>query len=114
MTALLIVDDEADIADTLKAYLEYVGYQASVAYDGRDALAKVFEAPPDLIITDMMMPRMSGRELIHQLEANPLLQSIPIIVMSAQQQPDGYPFLRKPFHPDELVTEIRRVLDHRH
>lgn len=114
MTTLLIVDDEADIADTLKTYLEFVGFQANVAYDGREALSKVFEAPPDLIITDMMMPRMSGRELIRQLEANPLLCSIPIIVMSAQQQPDGYPFLRKPFHPEELVSEIRRVLDGGH
>ncbi len=114
MSTLLIVDDEADIADTLKAYLEFVGYQASVAYDGREALSKVFEAPPDLIITDMMMPRMSGRELIQKLAANPLLRSIPIIVMSAQQQPNGYPFLRKPFHPEELVAEIRRVLSNEH
>lgn len=110
MKTILIVEDEPDIAETLQSYLEWVGFRVLVAYDGQDALNKMNEDVPDLILTDMMMPRMDGPELVQTIVATPRLQHIPIITMSAAQQRSTLPFFRKPFDLPELVKEIQRLL----
>jgi CheY-like chemotaxis protein len=111
MKTILIAEDEVDIAETLRMYLELVGYRVILAADGRDALGKAIEHTPDLILTDMMMPRMDGPELIQKIRDTSALQHIPIITMSAQQRPTTLPFFRKPFDLTKLVAEIRRVLN---
>ncbi|HLU50009.1 MAG TPA: response regulator [Planctomycetota bacterium] len=112
MRTILVVDDEFDIAETLKSYLEIEGYRAIVAFDGRDALHKAIESKPDLILTDMMMPHMDGSELIARVRSSPAIDGTPIIVMSAVERLEelDVPFFRKPFDPAELVAEIRRQL----
>lgn len=110
MRTILIVDDEPDIGEVLQAFLELHGYRVVVSLDGRDALRKAIENPPDLIVTDMMMPKMDGLELIDSLRAVPALRNVPVIAMSAVQRDLDLPFFRKPFGPFELLTEIRRLL----
>jgi CheY-like chemotaxis protein len=111
MKTILIAEDEVDIAETLQSYLQWAGFRVLVAFDGRDALHKAIENTPDLILTDMMMPRMDGPELIQALLATPATQHIPIITMSAaQQRSNPLPFFRKPFDLPTLVAEIRRLL----
>jgi two-component system alkaline phosphatase synthesis response regulator PhoP len=61
MKRLLLVDDESDIVDTLRELLEQIGYVVEVAYDGEEGLRKFEANPPDLVLTDIMMPTMTGR-----------------------------------------------------
>lgn len=111
MKTILIVDDEVDIAETLQSYVELEGYRVVVAFDGRDALHKVLEGKPDLVVTDLMMPRMDGSELIAQIRATPSIKDTPIITMSANRERAlSLPFFRKPFSASELVDEIRRTI----
>lgn len=110
MKTILVVDDEADIAQTLQAFIELHGYGVVLAYDGVEALRKVLEEPPDLIITDITMPRMDGLELIEKLRDSPNAQGIPVIVISAHDRRCALPFFRKPFDPKALVAEVDRLL----
>jgi DNA-binding response OmpR family regulator len=80
---ILIVDDESLIALACKLLLEDAGYECDVASDGEQALSHVVRRPPDLIITDNMMPRMDGAELARALRDNPATALIPIIMNSA-------------------------------
>jgi CheY-like chemotaxis protein len=111
MKTILIVDDEIDIAETLQSFLELNGYRVIIAFDGQEALHKVLEQKPDLIITDMMMPRMDGAELIEKIRATPAIKDTRIITMSANQWPHELPFFRKPFSPRDLIAEVHRMLD---
>ena len=110
MKTILIAEDEVDIAETLQSYLEWAGYSVILAFDGREALHKLTEIAPDLLLTDMMMPRMDGSELIREIRATPSLRHIPIITMSAQQRPTDLPFFRKPFDLVKLLDTIRSML----
>lgn len=111
MKTILIVDDEIDIAETLQSFLELNGYRVIIASDGQEGLHKVLEQKPDLVITDMMMPRMDGAELIAKIRATPAVQNTQIITMSANQWPHELPFFRKPFSPRDLIAEVRRLLE---
>lgn len=110
MKTILIVDDEADIAETLRMFVELHGYRVFVALDGREGLSTAIAEHPDLVVTDLMMPKMNGRQLIEALRSTPGLDGVPVILMSALAQEPGLPFLRKPFDPHELVAEIERLL----
>jgi DNA-binding response OmpR family regulator len=110
MKTILIVDDEPDIAETLQSYLELRGYRVFVAYDGREGLSQVQAQRPDLVITDMMMPRMDGPSMICEILASREVARTPIITMSAIERQQEYPFFLKPFDPKALVEEIRRLL----
>lgn len=111
MKTILVVDDETDIAQTLQAYIELHGYCVVLAYDGVEALHKVLDEPPDLIITDITMPRMDGNELIEKLRDSPTAEDIPVIVISAHDRRcAALPYFRKPFDPKALVAEVDRML----
>lgn len=107
---ILVVDDEADIAETLRLFLERKGYRVLVAYDGREAMEKALAHRPDLVVTDLMMPRMDGVELIHRLRESSVAEELPVIAMSANERSGHRPFLRKPFTTDELLAAVRRAL----
>jgi CheY-like chemotaxis protein len=81
---ILVVDDDEDILALLCLVLETEGYRPISARDGLDALEKILNErdPPSLILVDIMMPRMGGEELVHILRTSPRLSTIPIIVMS--------------------------------
>jgi diguanylate cyclase (GGDEF)-like protein len=80
---VLVVDDEPDKRQLLAFALEMEGYQVQTAADGAEGLAATESAPPDLIITDVMMPRMDGYEMVRRIRSNPQTKFIPVIIQSA-------------------------------
>ncbi len=96
----------------VRVTLEYAGYEVVDAHHGAAALERAAESPPDLVITDLMMPVMGGRELIDRLRSNPATASIPIIVLSANgslRAGDADVALDKPFEVDELLANVRTL-----
>lgn len=111
MTTVLIVEDEADLADVLAALLESRGYRVLLAYNGREGLARSLEERPDVVVTDMMMPLMDGQEMIRKMRENPAMCDVPVIVVSAvdRSRGDNPHFLRKPFELQELIGLLEQV-----
>ena len=115
MPHILIVEDERAISDLLKDILEDEGYTVMTAEHGRDALARVAENPPHIILTDVMMPIMDGITLCRLLEVEPAYRAIPVVLMTAAQNLDVERIrcaaaIRKPFALDVLLDTIARVL----
>ncbi|MHB9134751.1 MAG: response regulator transcription factor [Armatimonadota bacterium] len=115
---ILAVDDERHIVRLIQVNLERAGYQVVAAYDGREALKKIAEEKPDLIVLDVMMPYMDGLETLKQIRANPEMRNLPVIMLTAKAQDQdvfqGYShgvdiYLTKPFNPMELLTFVKRI-----
>jgi CheY-like chemotaxis protein len=115
---ILVVDDIPDNSFLLKVLLEEEGYQVEVADSGCAALAKIAEEPPDLVLLDVMMPDMSGFEVTRQIRQNRHLPFIPILLITAHDQPkaaEGFEvgadgFLRKPIESEELLDRVHSIL----
>lgn len=116
---ILVVDDETYIVELVKFNLEKEGYRVIVAYDGINALSAVKEEGPDLIILDIMLPRMDGLEVCRTLKQNPEYNAIPIIMLTAKGEEfdtvlglemgaDDY--IKKPFSPREMVARVKARL----
>jgi CheY-like chemotaxis protein len=109
MKTILVVDDEFDMTGTLRAILEGEGYRVETCADGREALDRVSVARPDLIIMDVMMPVLSGFEVLLAMRRTSGLETIPVILMSSVMlgvKRDEYrwqAYLRKPFRLDDLT-----------
>lgn len=117
MKSILVVDDEVAIADVLAAILSEAGYHVIPASNGRQALARLAEATPQLIITDFMMPLLGGDGLIAALKADPKLRDIPVLVMTSipelavSQKSKGYSgFLRKPFRIRDVLAIVEKLI----
>lgn len=120
MKTILIVDDEQGTGDALALLLEDEGYQTICSHNGREGLASVLTHSPDLIISDFMMPLMSGGEMGRGLRAAEATRNIPILMTSSLNEasvreyfPDYDAFLRKPFSFDDALKVIRRLLEKR-
>ncbi len=116
---ILVVDDVADNVEILRMRLESLGYEIVVAEDGEQALAKVAETLPDLILLDIMMPKIDGLEVVRRLKADPTLPFIPVILVTAKAgQKDviagldagGDDYLTKPIDHGALVARVRAML----
>ncbi len=116
---ILIVDDDLEITDLLKKYLEREGYKISVAYDGEDALVKLQNSKPDIIILDLLMPKVDGFSFCQILKNIPTFKDIPIIAISSNNSSEykttAYKmgvdrFIAKPIHIRELKAQIRSIL----
>jgi len=116
---ILIVDDQQDLAQMTADFLTDAGYTTRIAGDGRDALAQIQEALPDLLVLDVNMPEIDGYELAAMLKADPATATIPIIMLSAQDgrgsrliglESGAEDFLSKPLDPAELLAKIRNLL----
>ncbi len=117
---VLIVDDEAPIAEALALIIEDAGYRAVAAFRGQEALALARELRPAMLITDLMMPQLDGAALVYELrkEAQSDLSPLPIIIaMTAggvvhahAVEPDGV--LQKPFSIEDVESLLRRFLPH--
>ena len=115
---ILVVDDDRDLADTLVEYLTKLGYQASPAYGGREALSKFENGDFQLVITDLMMPEMNGMELLEAVKALDNRAIVMVItgygtVEKAVEAIKGgaYDFIPKPFNMEELEVVINRALE---
>lgn len=115
--AVLLVDDETAITDHLAPLLERAGFRVWVAGDGAEALTQLANEAPDLIVSDVIMPRMDGRELLRALRQRNNWMPIILLTqvgtsqertMALEEGADDY--LNKPFDPYELIARIRSVL----
>lgn len=111
MKTILVVEDEVDSAEALRILLDLHGYRVLVASNGREGFEAAIANQPDLVLTDVMMPIMDGRELIERMRVHPATRGIPIVAMSAAAELDGLRVLRKPFDVDALLVAVRRALD---
>ena len=120
MKKILIVDDEKDLRDLLKARFEYGGFKCITAADGEEALKVVKKERPDLIILDLVMPKMDGIQAYKALKADAEHKHIPIIVYTAQPPEvvakkgeaafDVIDFVLKPFDSRTLVVAVEKIL----
>jgi DNA-binding response OmpR family regulator len=113
---ILVVDDEPSISEVVGIYLQRAGYQVVIAPDGQAALEALERQPPDLVVLDLMLPRVDGLEITRQLRAR---GDTPIIMLTARREEtdrilglemgaDDY--VVKPFSPRELVSRVKAVL----
>ena len=111
--AVLIVDDEPDFRFLLRTTLELAGYAVIEASHGEAALESVRESHPALVITDRMMPRMDGGELIQRLRADVSTLAIPIVMLTGTNgaQPGADAVLSKPFEPHPLIELVSRLIE---
>lgn len=116
---ILLVDDEKDLVATVSFRLESKGYTVAVAYDGMDALEKVKKVRPDLIILDLMLPKMDGYRVCALLKKNAQYSAIPIIIFTARaeesdialtKEAGANAYITKPFNPDVLLAKIKELL----
>ena len=114
MATILVVDDDADVCGMLEAFLGIQGFDVMTASNGRDALRKLRDQPPSLILLDLMMPVMDGVEFSHHQQREPSLRHIPVVCLSARH--DGGQtaarlglagFLSKPFSLDAVMATVR-------
>jgi putative two-component system response regulator len=117
--SILIVDDNTTNVELLCAQLKPYGYELKIAYDGDEALKKIEQNPPDLILLDLMMPRVSGYEVCQKIKQDKKTQLIPVIVVTALKEISDKikaiemgadDFLMKPFNKLELITRIKSLL----
>lgn len=118
---ILLVDDEVEITDIHQRYLIQAGYQVLVAHDGLEALELFKKKPIDLIITDVMMPRMDGYDLISEVQYLSPEQPFLFITAKTSEQDKIYglslgadDFIAKPFIPRELVLRVHNILRRLH
>jgi CheY-like chemotaxis protein len=109
---VMVVDDEPDIRFLLRIALEGAGYGVVEAPHGEAALALVRRSPPQLVLTDWMMPRMNGGELIEQLRADESTKAIPIVIISGTRgdQTGADAVVGKPFDPGELIVLVDTLI----
>ena len=117
MKTILIVDDEARLADLMAAQLEDEGYEVLLAHDGRMALEMMQATDADLVITDFMMPRMTGLELARAIRSQERYAAVPIILVSGangsvgREHPDLFnAVLDRPHPPGRLIEQVEAVL----
>lgn len=116
---LLIVDDEADLAEMIKFRMENNGYEVLLAHDGQAALEMARKENPDLIILDLMLPKMDGYKVCGLLKKDSRYSRIPIIIFSAKGQEDDMKlgrelgadaYITKPFEPQVLLGKINELI----
>jgi len=116
MTAILVVDDEPNILELAKLYLEQEGYRVEGVGNGNDALSRLDTAKPALVVLDLMLPDIDGFEVCRQIRKK---SDVPILMLTARKEnidkivglelgADDY--LTKPFNPRELVARVKAIL----
>ncbi len=116
---VLVVDDNEQNLELLHAYLDELGGEIRTARDGIQAIESVRQCPPDIILLDIMMPRMSGYQVCEQLKKSPATRDIPIVMVTALNEVGDVEravdsgaddFLTKPVNKLELLTRVRSLL----
>ena len=119
MKKILIVDDEQDIVESLKFVLETYDYTCYCAYNGEDGLKLAREIIPDLIILDVMMPRINGYKISRLLKFDSKYKNIPILMITARSQEEDKligeetgadEYITKPFDLDDVLKQVEKYL----
>jgi two-component system, OmpR family, phosphate regulon response regulator PhoB len=119
MSSILVIEDEKDILDLVEYHLKQSGFQVLTATDGGEGLEQAIKGRPNLIILDLMLPGMDGKDVCRTLKSNPVTQTIPVLMLTAKAEEldriigfelgaDDY--VTKPFSPRELVLRIKAIL----
>lgn len=117
---ILMVDDDSSMLKMYRKRFELNGYEVITANGGEDALVKVREQSPDIVILDIMMPRLSGCDVCTRIKQDPATQRIPVIMFTAKGQPreeapDGPDvYLSKSCDAKVLLEQVKTILDARH
>ena len=113
---ILVVDDDADFRTGLRIALEMKGYQVDEAAHGEEALVKLLEKPPLLVLLDLQMPVMNGREMLQRMRATTELKDVPVVIISGfgfeweAELMGAQGYIGKPFEPEELQKTIANLL----
>ncbi len=116
---VLIVDDDAMVRETMREYVEELGYDVREAGCAEDALAVIAEALPDLVLLDVRMPGITGIELCRQLKADPATRLIPVVLLTGERELESRvaglaagadDYFAKPVHPRELGARLRSLI----
>ncbi len=119
MKRILIIEDDRDIVELVRYNLANEGFQVNAAADGSTGLASVKKSPPDLLVLDLMLPKLSGLEICKAIRRDPALNRLPILILTARGEEadrvvglemgaDDY--VTKPFSPRELVARVKALL----
>jgi len=120
---VLVADDEVAVSKLICYVLENAGFNVKIAQDGGDALDQIIKETPDLVLLDLMLPTISGFEILSKIRENEKLKSLPIIVLTCRGQEEDKQkathlgvteYLTKPFSPSGLINIIRNVMVNRH
>jgi CheY-like chemotaxis protein len=119
MKTVLIVDDDISVHKMLEPILTTHGYQVISAKTGEEGLQAAKEKNPDIVILDVILPGMKGREVCIQIKSNPSTKDIPVLFLTSKDSPDdvqaeiaagGIGHLTKPINPQYLISQIKRIL----
>lgn len=119
MAKILIAEDDESTRELLKYIVMSAGFEVTTAADGQIALNMITNAPPDLVVLDIMLPEVHGFSICHQVKSNEALKKIKVLMLSAKAFPadrrqaenvgaDG--FMSKPVNPEELIQKIKSLL----
>ena len=120
MKKILITEDSETILEIIKDTLESEGYSVVAAVDGEEALAKVKSEKPDLIVLDLMLPKIDGYKVCAMLKFNENYKNIPIIILTARageadkktgEEVKADAYITKPFEPDVLLSKVKELLN---
>ena len=120
MKRILIAEDERGIRDLIAFTLRFAGYEVLTANNGEEAVAMTQKELPDLVLTDVRMPKMTGYEACKLIKADPTTQHIPVVFLSAKGQEaevqsglaaGADEYLLKPFAPDQLTRKVAEILN---
>ncbi len=117
---IAVIDDEKDLVELIKARLESKGFTVIFAYDGLSGLELIRKENPDLVILDIMMPKMDGRDVLIQVRKDQEVGKVPVVILTCKKEQferdygfeigaDAY--IEKPYDPDMLLREISHLLD---
>ncbi len=116
---VLVVEDDANMAVILKFNLQGAGYRVDIARDGVEALRRIWDQRPDLVVLDIMMPRMDGWEVLESVRSDPSLRSLPVIILTNKREDEAVArgwssgvdcYLTKPFEMADLLLVAKRIL----
>jgi two-component system alkaline phosphatase synthesis response regulator PhoP len=116
---ILIVDDEVDLVETVRFPLEMEGYHVLVSYNGEDALNQARKENPDLILLDLMLPKLDGYKVCRLLKFDDRYKHIPILMLTAKTQErdktlgmetGANEYITKPFEMDDLIKKVKAYL----
>ena len=119
MKKVLIIDDKLAVVELVKATLEGEEYQIICAFDGEEALKKIGKEKPDLVLLDIVMPKMDGLEVLAKVKKDPQTKDIPIIMLTAKGQKldkdkgrrlGAEDYIIKPFSPSHLLRKIEEIM----
>jgi two-component system, OmpR family, alkaline phosphatase synthesis response regulator PhoP len=122
MPRILIADDDAQNADLLEAYLDGTGFETKIVANGEDTLSAARAWKPDLILLDVMMPKLSGFEVCRRLRADPATKEVAVLMVTALDQSTDVEtaveagtddFITKPINKTELQLRVRAMLESR-